>query len=181
MPDPWAHGYALDKQKNWEDVSNTIPVSLMGSAGCMISDMADIRTWIVAYVGGKVSKPATYKQLMNVIPTGDGNLAFGLAFGESAGWYGYTGGLPGYNTADYYFPAESHVRRCLGAAAGGPAATGRRQHDLPRYRQDRDAEQHPVPNDRRQIRTLAQRWKEQRCHPELVEGRSRVTPSVDEE
>ena len=23
----------------------------------------------------------------------------------SAGWYGYTGALPGYNTADYYFPA----------------------------------------------------------------------------
>jgi hypothetical protein len=43
---------------------------------------------------------------MNVIPTGDGNLAFGLALGESAGWYGYTGGLPGYNTADYYFPAN---------------------------------------------------------------------------
>lgn len=106
MPDPWAHGYALDKQKNWDDVSNTISVSLMGSAGCMISDMADIRTWIMAYVGGKVSKPASYKQLMNVIPTGDGNLAFGLALGESAGWYGYTGGLPGYNTADYYFPAN---------------------------------------------------------------------------
>jgi D-alanyl-D-alanine carboxypeptidase len=106
MPDPWAHGYALDKQKNWEDVSNTVPVSLMGAAGCMISDMADIRTWIIAYVTGKVSKPATYKQLMNAIPTGDGNLSFGLALGESAGWYGYTGGLPGYNTADYYFPAN---------------------------------------------------------------------------
>ncbi|HEY6485206.1 MAG TPA: serine hydrolase domain-containing protein [Candidatus Cybelea sp.] len=106
MPDPWAHGYALDKQKNWEDVSNTVPVSLMSAAGCMISDMADIRTWIIAYVTGKVSKPATYKQLMSAIPTGDGNLAFGLALGESAGWYGYTGGLPGYNTADYYFPAN---------------------------------------------------------------------------
>ena len=154
MPDPWAHGYALDKQKNWEDVSNTIPVSLMGSAGCMISDMADIRTWIMAYVGGKVSKPATYKQLMNVIPTGDGNLAFGLALGESAGWYGYTGGLPGYNTADYYFPANhTFVVAWVPLQAGRPA-TGRRQHDLPRYRQDHDAEQHPVPNDRRQIRTL---------------------------
>ena len=67
--------------------------------------MTDIRRWIEAYVDGKVSKPATHKELMKVIPTGDGNLAFGLALGESAGWYGYTGGLPGYNTADYYFPA----------------------------------------------------------------------------
>ncbi|MBV9972653.1 MAG: beta-lactamase family protein, partial [Candidatus Eremiobacteraeota bacterium] len=37
MPDPWARGYGLDKNRNWEDVSNTIPVSLMGAAGAMIS------------------------------------------------------------------------------------------------------------------------------------------------
>ncbi len=42
MPDPWAHGYGLDKQRGWEDVSNTIPVSLMGAAGEMISDMAEL-------------------------------------------------------------------------------------------------------------------------------------------
>jgi D-alanyl-D-alanine carboxypeptidase len=41
---------------------------------------------------------------MDCIPTGQGNLAFGLALGCSSGWYGYTGGLPGYNTANYYFP-----------------------------------------------------------------------------
>jgi D-alanyl-D-alanine carboxypeptidase len=35
MPKPWAHGYGLDKQRkrNWKDVSGTVPVSLMGSAG----------------------------------------------------------------------------------------------------------------------------------------------------
>ena len=104
MPDPWAHGYGLDKHRNWEDVSNTIPVSLMGSAGEMISDMGDMRRWITAYVSGKVSKPATHAALMHCIPIGVGNLAFGLGLGCSAGWYGYTGGLPGYNTADYYFP-----------------------------------------------------------------------------
>ncbi len=104
MPDPWAHGYALDKQGNWEDVSNTIPVSLMGAAGAMISNMWDIKRWIQLYVTGKVSGPKTYHDLIDCKPTGDGDLAFGLALGRSAGWYGYTGGLPGYNTADYYFP-----------------------------------------------------------------------------
>jgi hypothetical protein len=43
MPSPWVHGYHLDKQGNWEDISNTIPVAFMGSAGAMISDMNDIR------------------------------------------------------------------------------------------------------------------------------------------
>jgi D-alanyl-D-alanine carboxypeptidase len=105
MPEPWAHGYGLNKNRNWEDVSNTTPVSMMGSAGCMISDMADIKRWIKLYVDGKVSKPATHRAMMNTIWTGEDHAGFGLAIGGSAGWYGYTGGLPGYNTADYYFPA----------------------------------------------------------------------------
>ena len=32
--------------------------------------------------------------------------SFGLGIGCSAGWYGYTGGLLGYNTANWYFPAD---------------------------------------------------------------------------
>jgi D-alanyl-D-alanine carboxypeptidase len=104
MPDPWARGYGLDKARNWEDVSNTVPVSLMGSAGEMISDMDDMKRWIKLYTTGKVSGPATYRALMQCVPTGQGDLAFGLGLGCSAGWFGYTGGLPGYNTGNYYFP-----------------------------------------------------------------------------
>jgi D-alanyl-D-alanine carboxypeptidase len=106
MPDPWARGYGLDKNHNWEDVSNTIPVSLMGAAGAMISDMADMKRWIRLYVTGKTSGVATHRALMDCIPTGQSNLAFGLGLGCGAGWYGYTGGLPGYNTGNYYFPAS---------------------------------------------------------------------------
>jgi D-alanyl-D-alanine carboxypeptidase len=106
MPNPWAHGYGLDKQQNWEDVSGTIPVSLMGSAGEMVSDMADMRRWVKLYVTGKTNGPATQRARMTCVWTGEGNLAFGLGIGCSAGWYGYTGGLPGYNTATYYFPAK---------------------------------------------------------------------------
>ncbi len=106
MPTPWTHGYSLDKQRNWQDVSGTIPVSLMGAAGEMISDMADMRRWVKLYVTGKTNGPATQRARMRCIPTGEGNLSFGFGIGCSAGWYGYTGGLPGYNTANYYFPAK---------------------------------------------------------------------------
>jgi len=42
------------------------------------------------------------------IPTGLGKgLDFGLAIGCSGGWYGYTGGLPGYHTAAYYLPSKN--------------------------------------------------------------------------
>jgi CubicO group peptidase (beta-lactamase class C family) len=103
MPSPWAHGYGLDKQGNWEDVSNTIPVALMGSAGEMISDMNDIRRWIELYATGKTCGAGTYNDLIKCIPF-LGNTSFGLGITCSAGWYGYTGALPGYNTADYYSP-----------------------------------------------------------------------------
>jgi D-alanyl-D-alanine carboxypeptidase len=105
MPDPWAHGYGLDAKKNWEDVSGTIPVSLMGAAGEMISDMRDMTRWVELYVTGKTSGPATQRARLACIPTGMGNVSFGLGIGCSAGYYGYTGGLPGYNTANYYDPS----------------------------------------------------------------------------
>ena len=104
MPDPWARGYELDKQGNWKDVSNTIPVVLMGTAGEMISDMNDIRRWIELYATGKTIGSGSYQDLINCIPF-LGNTSFGLGITCSAGWYGYTGALPGYNTADYHSPA----------------------------------------------------------------------------
>jgi D-alanyl-D-alanine carboxypeptidase len=104
MPDPWAHGYGLNSQRNWEDVSNTIPVAFMGSAGEMISNMGDIRRWIKLYGTGKTGGPVGYRPLTECKPF-LGNTAFGLGINCSAGWFGYTGALPGYNTADYYSPA----------------------------------------------------------------------------
>jgi D-alanyl-D-alanine carboxypeptidase len=103
MPSPWAHGYELDEQRNWKDVSNTVPVAFMWSAGAMISDMSDIRRWVKLYATGKASGAATYHDLINCIPF-LGNTSFGLGITCSEGWYGYTGALPGYNTADYYSP-----------------------------------------------------------------------------
>ena len=104
MPEPWAHGYELDKHMNWEDVSSTVPVAFMWSAGAMISDMNDIRRWVKLYTTGEASGRETYRDLVSCIPF-LGNTSFGLGITCSAGWYGYTGALPGYNTADYYSPS----------------------------------------------------------------------------
>ncbi len=106
MPQPWARGYGLNDRDEWEDVSGSIPVSLMGSAGEMVSDMADMKRWTQLWTTGKTTGSATQRARMDCVPTGEGNLAFGLGSGCSAGWYGYTGGLPGYNTANYYFPSK---------------------------------------------------------------------------
>lgn len=104
MPDPWAHGYDLEHNGTWTDVSNTVPVQFMWAAGAMISDMEDIRRWIKLYATGEAGGSSTYHDLIDCIPF-LGNTSFGLGITCSAGWYGYTGALPGYTTADYYSPS----------------------------------------------------------------------------
>ena len=102
MPVPAALGYGLDAKKQWEDVGNHTPVSLMGAAGDMISDANDIRHWIKLFVNAKTGEPAGFSAVAQC-KTFDGNLGFGLGLACAGDdWYGYTGGLPGYNTAEYY-------------------------------------------------------------------------------
>ena len=102
MPSPWARGYGLDAKKQWEDVGNSTPVSLMGAAGDMISDANDIRRWIKLFVNAKTGEPAGFSAIAQC-KAFDGNLGFGLGLACAGDdWYGYTGGLPGYNTAEYY-------------------------------------------------------------------------------
>jgi D-alanyl-D-alanine carboxypeptidase len=105
LPAPYAHGYSLVKG-DWVDGSVTFPPSLTWSAGVMISDVADMRRWVEAYVGGTQNGAASQRARLACLPTGDAGLAFGLGIGCSSGWYGYTGGITGYNTAAYYLPSR---------------------------------------------------------------------------
>jgi D-alanyl-D-alanine carboxypeptidase len=105
MPLPFTHGFALAKDK-WDDVTVTLPPSVTWAAGVMISDMADMKRWVKAYVSGSTNSEATQRDRLDCISTGEYGLAFGLGIGCSDGWYGYTGGIPGYNTGAYYFPEK---------------------------------------------------------------------------
>lgn len=105
MPSPYAHGYMHDAKGAWKDESVALPPSVSWAAGAMISDMADMKIWVKAYVSGTTNSAATQKARLTCIPIGKPNLAFGLGIGCSAGWFGYTGGITGYNTGAYYLPA----------------------------------------------------------------------------
>ncbi|HEY1428290.1 MAG TPA: serine hydrolase domain-containing protein [Candidatus Tumulicola sp.] len=104
MPSPYARGYTLQKD-HWVDQTAVLAPSVSWAAGAMISDMTDMRRWVKAYVSGTTNSAATQKQRLTCISTGEGNLSFGLGIGCSAGWYGYTGGITGYNTGAYYMPS----------------------------------------------------------------------------
>ena len=105
MPAPYAHGYELNDEKQWIDQSTALAPSVSWAAGVMVSDMADMKKWVKAYVTGTTNSAPSQKARLTCLPTGTGNLAFGLGIGCSAGWYGYTGGITGYNTGAYYMPA----------------------------------------------------------------------------
>ncbi len=105
IPAPYAHGYSLDPKNGWIDESIVFPPNVAWAAGAMISNPVDMKKWVKAYVTGTTNSAASQKARLTCISTGEGNLAFGLGIGCSAGWYGYTGGITGYNTAAYYMPA----------------------------------------------------------------------------
>ncbi|HEY9684334.1 MAG TPA: serine hydrolase domain-containing protein [Drouetiella sp.] len=105
MPSPYAHGYGLDKRGNWEDVSETLPPCITWAAGNMISDVPDMVKWVKAYVTGTTNSAESQKDRLKCTPiSADTKMSFGMGIGHDAGWYGYTGGLPGYHTAAYYLP-----------------------------------------------------------------------------
>lgn len=105
MPTPFAHGYAPGPM-GWQDISVYLPPSLTWAAGSMISTVPDMKRWVESYVTGTLNKAATQRERLHCLPTGDQGLGYGLGVGCSGGWYGYTGGLPGYNVAAYYLPSK---------------------------------------------------------------------------
>jgi D-alanyl-D-alanine carboxypeptidase len=106
MPSPFSHGYSLDKNGDWEDSTVLLPPSLSWAAGAMVSNMEDMKKWVKAYVTGRTNKEATQRERLNCVPTDKADLRFGLGVGCTGGWFGYTGGIPGYNTAAYYLPGK---------------------------------------------------------------------------
>jgi D-alanyl-D-alanine carboxypeptidase len=106
MPLPFTHGFGLDPKKDWTDVTVQLSPTISWAAGAMISDLPDMKKWVKAYVTGTTNSTTTQKERLACLPTGGYQLSFGLGVGCSNGWYGYTGGIPGYNTAAYYFPAQ---------------------------------------------------------------------------
>ena len=104
MPEPYSHGYTLVDGK-WEDQTVLLPPSFTWAAGVMISDMEDIKKWVKTYVTGSTNSASTQAERLTCVDTGKPNMKFGLGIGCTGGWYGYTGGIPGYNTAAYYLPS----------------------------------------------------------------------------
>ena len=104
MPAPYAHGYEPDSHNHWNDESVFSPPSYYWGAGAMISNLSDLKVWIKAAITGSTNSAATQTERLTCVQSTDGNEKFGLGIVCTGGWYGYTGGIPGYNAAAYYLP-----------------------------------------------------------------------------
>ncbi len=106
MPEPYAHGYMADDDESWEDATVLFHPSISWTAGVMISDMEDMKTWVKTYVTGVTNSTASQEERLTCVATDASYHRFGLAVECSGGWYGYTGSIAGYNTAVYYLTDE---------------------------------------------------------------------------
>lgn len=102
MPEPYTHGYTLNAKGGWDDETISLPPTVSGAAGVMISDASDMRRWVKIYVTGTVNSAASQKERLSCRDTPRPGAQFGFGVGCSAGWFGYTGGITGYNTSAYY-------------------------------------------------------------------------------
>jgi CubicO group peptidase (beta-lactamase class C family) len=131
-----AAGYdaeAPGKFKNARMISMTFP----GAAGAMRSTASDLVKWNAALFGGKILKPASYKEMITpgrlsngqlsstAMPKVDGaepseyGYALGISKVEGHTRIGHGGGIFGFNSSLQQFPAE-HVTIAIIANGIGP-------------------------------------------------------------
>jgi D-alanyl-D-alanine carboxypeptidase len=102
IPGYHAHGYyppALSGE-GYVDFTRVTP-TWAWTAGAVISNVDDLRTFYRALLGGRLLKPAQLAEMKDLVPTGAG-LGYGLGLysvsTECGTIWGHDGGVPGYGT-----------------------------------------------------------------------------------
>ncbi|WP_197453449.1 serine hydrolase domain-containing protein [Caulifigura coniformis] len=112
LPEPHARGYAMGTDKGpffnrgnvQVDVTETSP-SWWGPAGCMISNIQDLRTAVKPLATGALLKPQTREELQRWTPTDWEGHEAGFHLARYRGYaLGHTGDVPGFQTCMFYLP-----------------------------------------------------------------------------
>ena len=85
--------------------------SVAGAAGNMVSTPSELLRFEHALFTGRLLKPATVARMQQFKPVDEKKSGYGLGvfstyFGDRAAW-GHNGGIAGYHSLAYYFPADS--------------------------------------------------------------------------
>jgi len=108
MPVPFARGITAQSLDNTVSDATTRNPSWGFTAGQMISNLADMHTWVVSYTTGTLVSPQMQQARLTwvTLPPNTPDRRYGMGIGDGSGWLGHTGELPGYNTAGYYLPGK---------------------------------------------------------------------------
>lgn len=104
MPSPYMHGYMADPNLNdpgaaaTQDTSIETPTPFF-TAGAMISNMADMKTWVHALATGELLSPAMHTEQLTFGPPNTASYGLGVMGGAKI--VGHSGEIPGYNSCVY--------------------------------------------------------------------------------
>lgn len=108
LPEPHLDGITDQPFDDVRDATDWNP-SWAFTAGEMISQLDDLRTWtIVLGTGGGLISDDLQQQreasTTSTVPPNDPDLTYGLGFFANKGWWGHNGSLPGYTSFAAYNP-----------------------------------------------------------------------------
>ncbi|MCX4694963.1 serine hydrolase [Streptomyces sp. NBC_01408] len=104
FPAPHPQGYT-DQLTSGEIVEATDwNPSWAWSAGAMISDLMDLRSWARTLATGALLTPETQAERLKTTSIGIPGAGYGLGIFDVQGWIGHNGSLPGYETLTVYLP-----------------------------------------------------------------------------
>lgn len=109
MPSPYANGTTMQTPTGAvADATHWNP-SWAFTAGMLISDLQDLKTWVKAYTTGAQLPAALQQQRLDwiTVPPATSEDSYGLGIGLDYGWIGHEGGLPGYNSEGQYLPSQN--------------------------------------------------------------------------
>lgn len=109
MPSPFMRGYMADPGSGdlggpaVVDVSDVSP-TMGGAAGAMISNLADMKTWVEALGSGTLLSDEMHREQLKFEPPN--TEAYGLGVMNGRIVIGHSGEIPGYNNSMYTQPGE---------------------------------------------------------------------------
>ncbi len=105
-----SHGYgeAQDGSGKLEDYTEWLDMSVDWTAGAMVSNLYDLKTWAKAFATGELLEPETHREQMATVKMSDSDpySKYGLGLFTMDSFIGHDGMVPGYNSVMFYEPSD---------------------------------------------------------------------------
>lgn len=109
MTGEYSRGYYADEDSGeLVDVTNAYDPSWAWTAGAMVSELTDMKTWVRALGSGEFLSKSVQNERLNWTDTKleDVPLKYGLGIMSVGGLLGHAGDLPGFSSAAFYLPSK---------------------------------------------------------------------------